>query len=425
MKTAWMCAVGVLSICMGAARADNWPAWRGPHGDGQSDDKAAPIKWSRTENIRWKTALPGPGNSSPIVWKDRVFLTQALEKGRRRAVLCFDRANGKLLWQRETPYTDKESTHETNPYCSASPVTDGERVVASLGSAGMVCYDFAGKELWRKDLGKLEHIWGNASSPILYGDLAILWCGPGERQFLLAVKKTSGDTVWQHDEPSGKSGVGSGFGDWRGSWATPLVARIDGHDELILNVPKKVKGFDPKTGKELWTCDGVGDLTYASPVCSPDGVVVIVSGFYGPMLAVRAGGKGDVTATRRLWHQKQRNPQRIGSPVLVDGRAYLLNEQGLGQCFDLKTGEDSWKKERVSSETWSSFVRVAERLYVNTKSGDTLVLSAKPKFELLARNHLGETMRSSIAVADDEIFIRSYEHLWCVGTPRRSEKDPR
>jgi outer membrane protein assembly factor BamB len=397
-----------------ALPADDWPAWRGPHGDGHSAAKAPPLKWSRTENVRWKTPLPGPGNSSPVVWKDRVFLTQARDQGRRRAVLCLNRADGKLLWRRETAYTDKESTHETNPYCSATPVTDGRRVIAGLGSAGLVCYDFDGKELWRKDVGKLEHIWGNASSPILYGDLAILWCGPGERQFLLAVRKTSGATVWKHDEPGGRSGA-AGPREWLGSWSTPLIARVENHDELIVGVPKKVKGFDPKTGEQLWSCGGLGELVYASPVCSAEGIVVAVSGYYGPALAVRAGGSGDVTDTRRLWHHKQRHPQRVGSPVLVGGHAYLLNESGLAQCFDVKTGEDLWKKERVGGATWSSPVHAAGRLYVPTLDGDTLVLSAGPKYELLARNKLGERVRSSLAVAGDELFIRTYEHLWCIG----------
>lgn len=414
-----MRALGIAScvvLLLGTATlpAEDWPVWRGPHGDGHSAAKSPPLRWSRTENVRWKTHLPGPGNSSPIVWKDRVFLTQALEKGRRRAVLCLNRADGKILWQRETLYTEKEPTHETNPYCSASPVIDGERVIASLGSAGLVCYDFDGKELWRKDVGKLEHIWGNGSSPILYGDLAILWCGPGERQFLLAVNKTSGATVWKHEEAGGKSGA-VGPKEWLGSWSSPLLTRIGNHDELILCVPKKVKGFDPKTGKQLWWCDGLGELVYASPVCSADGIVMAVSGYYGPALAVRAGGMGDVTNTRRLWHHARRHPQRIGSPILVGDRAYLFNESGLAQCFELKTGEDQWKKERVNGTTWSSPVYAAGRLYVPTMNGDTFVLSASPKYELLARNPLGERVLSSLAVAGDDIFIRTYEHLWCIG----------
>jgi outer membrane protein assembly factor BamB len=155
---------------------------------------------------------------------------------------------------------------------------------------------------------------------------------------------------------------------------------------------------------------------YASPVISGDGIVVAVSGYYGPALAVRAGGKGDVTDTRRLWHHKQKHPQRIGSPIILGEQAYLLNESGLAQCFNLKTGEDLWKKDRVSGASWSSPVYAAGRLYINTMNGDTLVLSASPKYELLARNKLGERNLSSIAVAGDELFIRTYEHLWCLGS---------
>jgi outer membrane protein assembly factor BamB len=249
---------------------------------------------------------------------------------------------------------------------------------------------------------------------ILYGDLAILWCGPGERQFLLAVKKSTGETVWQHDEPGGQSGKTGGIQAWRGSFSTPIVARIDGHDELILCVPEKVKGFDPSSGKELWSCAGLGKLVYATPVCSADGIVVAVSGFYGPALAVRAGGTGDVTETRRLWHQPQRNPQRVGSPLLIDERVYLVNEPGQGQCLDLKSGKDLWEKKRISGESWSSWVHAGGRLYLTDKTGDTIVLSDGPKYEQLARNSLGEEVRASVAVADDEIFIRSYEHLWCI-----------
>src|SRR5262249_11466955 len=155
-------------------------------------------------NVRWKAPLPGPGNSTPVVWGDRVFLTQALDKGARRATLCFDRATGKKLWQKEVEFAGKESTHGDNPYCSASPITDGERVIVSHGSAGLFCYAFAGQELWHKDVGRQEHIWGNAASPVLHGELCVLWVGPGERQVLLAVEKRTGKTVWEHDEPGGK-----------------------------------------------------------------------------------------------------------------------------------------------------------------------------------------------------------------------------
>src|SRR5438552_13235137 len=235
----------IMVVVLGApAVASNWPGWRGPDGNGFSPEKDVPLHWSTTQNIRWKAPLPDEGNSSPIVWGQRIFLTQATENADwpppraggpaaafRRGLLCFDRADGKMLWHKEVVYKEKESTHPTNPFCSATPVTDGERVIASSRSAGLVCYDFDGKELWRRDLGKLEHIWGNASSPILYGDLAILWCGPGARQFLLAVNKTNGATVWEHEEPGGNSGTDSK--NWLGSWTTPVIAKLPDHDELI------------------------------------------------------------------------------------------------------------------------------------------------------------------------------------------------
>ncbi|MBI1918563.1 MAG: PQQ-binding-like beta-propeller repeat protein [Planctomycetes bacterium] len=398
--------------CPGLALADNWPAWRGPTGDGHCAEKDLPLRWNRTENVRWKVPLPDAGNSTPVVWRDRIFLTQATEHGTRRALLCLDRGNGKELWNAEVQHKEKEPTHDTNPYCSASPVTDGERVIVSHGSAGLFCYRVDGKEQWRKDVGKMIHLWGNASSPILYGNLAILWVGPGERQALLAVDKFSGKTIWEHSEPGGSDGIKNK--DWIGSWSTPIVARVGNRVELILSVPHKVKGFDPKSGKERWSCEGLGNLVYTSPVCSAGGIVVAMSGYGGPALAVRAGGSGDVTKTHRLWVHPG-NPQRIGSPVILGEHACLINEPGLAQRFQLKTGKDLWQKQRAASATWSSLVAAGDRLYVTTQEGETVVLSAGPEFKVLARNALNETTRASVAVSDGEVFIRTYKHLWCIG----------
>ena len=338
--------------------ADNWPAWRGADGSGLSSEKNLPLTWSATENVCWKVELPERGNSTPSVWGDRIFLTQATDKSTKRAVMCLARADGKLLWKQETDYKDKEPTHPTNPYCSGSPVTDGTHVIACLGSAGMVCYDVNGKELWRKDVGKLIHIWGNSPSPILYGDLCIVWAGPGNIQKLLALDKNTGKTVWEHDESGGKSGDGRPY---IGSWATPIVVRVKDHDELLLGVPEKLKAFDPKTGKELWACAGLhnksGDeLVYTSPVYA-DGVAVAVAGFTGASMAVKVGGSGDVT-TQRLWYHPQ-NGQRIGSPVIVDQHVYIIDEGGGAHCLELLTGKDLWKGARIPGTTWSSPVAAA------------------------------------------------------------------
>lgn len=184
-----------------SASSGDWPGWRGPDGTGASAEKDLPVRFGKDENVRWKSALPGPGNSSPIVWGDRVFLAQAVKAENRRTVMSFDRTSGKLLWQSGITYTEREPSQQSNPYCSATPVTDGERVIASFGSAGLYCYDFAGKEVWHRDLGKMNHMFGNAASPVLSGDLCILNFGPDEKARLIAVDKRTGETRWEVEPP--------------------------------------------------------------------------------------------------------------------------------------------------------------------------------------------------------------------------------
>jgi outer membrane protein assembly factor BamB len=193
-------ALGALALAL-STQAANWPAWRGADGQGTSSEKNLPTRWSATENIRWKIPLPDRGNSTPVVWGDKVFVTQAIEEKNERALLCFARRDGKLLWQKSVNYAAKEETHETNPYCSASPATDGQRVIITHGSAGVFCYDFEGKELWKRDLGKQDFDWGNGSSPVLHGDVCILYHGPGKGAKLLGLDKKSGKTLWEYAEP--------------------------------------------------------------------------------------------------------------------------------------------------------------------------------------------------------------------------------
>jgi outer membrane protein assembly factor BamB len=399
------------------ASAENWPQWRGPAGIGVCSEKGLPTHWTTNENVCWRTALPDRGNSTPIVWSNRVFITQANDKEGRRSLMCFDRRDGKLLWQSGVTYTEKELTHGTNPHCSASPVTDGQRIIASFASAGLYCYDLDGKEIWHRDLGKQTHIWGNASSPIIHGDLCILNFGPGERTFLIALDKNTGKTVWQTDEPGGSAGEKNTAADWIGSWSTPIVIDANGHEELIISFPKRVAGFDPKTGKELWTCSGLNPLAYTSPLYA-NGVIVAMGGFGGSSLAVKPGGHGDVTATHRLW-QIPKTKQRIGSGVISDGFIYILNDPGVAECFELQTGKLVWeerlKGSGAKSDSWSSMVLSEGKLYVVNQNGDTFVLKASPKFETISMNPLGgETSMSSVAVSNGDIFIRTYKNLWCI-----------
>lgn len=387
---------------------------------GISEEKRLPLRWSTNENVRWRVPLPDRGNSTPIIWRDRVFVTQAIEKENRRTLICLDRATGKQLWQSGTTYAEKEPTHGTNPYCSASPVTDGERVMASFGSAGLFCYDLEGKELWKRDFGKQVHIWGNAASPVIYRDLCILNVGPGERTFLVAVDKKTGKTVWQNDEPGGHYGEGKPGEDnrsiWVGSWSTPVVVNIAGRDQLLMSWPKRVAGLQPTDGKEIWTCSGLNPLVYTSPLYA-DSIVVAMGGFMGSALAVKSDGKGDVTDTHRLWHIAKTR-QRIGSGVIHDSHIYILTDPGIAECLELKSGKIVWEERLkgagAKADNWSSMVLVGDKLYVVNQSGDSFVLKASPKFELLATNSLGETTMASIAPAHGQLFIRTYKHLWCI-----------
>lgn len=402
-------------IAAGGAKAENWPGWRGPRGDGTSSETGVPTTWSKTENIRWKYPLPSPGNSSPVVWGDRVFLTQSIDKaGTERALLCLDRKNGELVWKKSVTFKGREPTHGTNPYCAATPVTDGERVIVSHGSAGLVCYDFAGNQIWHRDLGSFIHIWGNAASPVLYDDLVILNCGPGERTSLRAFNKKTGTDVWEVPEPGGKSGENKE--EWIGSWSTPRIAKIHGQDRIVMSWPNVLKAHDPKNGKAVWECQGLTKLVYTSPLVSGD-VVVAMSGYHGSALAVKVepGASGNLQVKHRLWHHTQRIPQRIGSGVIIDDHLYMANAgPGTIQCFDLKSGKDLWDNSRLGTDQWGSLVVAEGRIYATDQSGDTYVLAAKPKLEQIRRNRLGEHTNASLAISNGEIFLRTDKHLWCI-----------
>jgi outer membrane protein assembly factor BamB len=399
--------------------AANWPAFR-YDGLGIAPEKTAPVKWSASENVRWRVALPDQGNSSPIVWSNQVFITQA--QGEKRSVICFDRANGKQLWQEGVSYAGKDDTHETNPHASPTPVTDGARVIAWFGSAGVVCYDLAGKELWRRDLGKQSHQWGYGSSPVLYRDLCLLHFGPGPRTFLIALDKKTGEKVWQvdlpeKDPPVRYDGFAGKQGQPIGSWSTPLILRGQ-RDEVVLSIVGEVRGFDPKTGRELWKTDGVSPLVYTSALVG-EGVVFGSGGFGGSTVAVKAGGSGDLS-NQKLWHVQKEKKNRISSGIIHKGHVFLCNMDGVAQCLELTTGKDKWserlKGNGAKGEIWGSTIMVGENIYVMNQSGDTFVFKANPeKLEVVAINSLGELSNSTPAVSNGDLFIRTSKTLWCIG----------
>ncbi len=403
----------LLAVTTTTLPAENWPAWRGPNANGVSNERDLPVTWSQTENVRWKTPLAGPGNSTPIVWGDRVFLTQGLDGGRRRAVVAIDRTSGSKLWQHEVVCSVEETSHPDNPPCSGSAVTDGTAEYAHFASAGVVACDLAGKQLWHREFGAVLHKWGNGTSPVIYKNHLIIYQGPGEPTFITALDKRTGKTVWEKKEPGINSPI-------FGSRSTPVVITVDGHDELIMPLPGdrvggdgEFKAYDPLTGDELWRCVGLGTEVYAMPIVSAArDLVVGISGHNGPTMAVRPGGRGDVTDTHRLWRTTS-NPQRIGSGVLHDGHLYLADAHGFAECLDAQSGERIWK-ERLGGKLWGSMLLAGGRLYVSNLEGQTFVLAASPKFELIATNDIGERTYAALAVSNGELLLRTYENLYCI-----------
>ena len=418
----------LLALCAiaGTLHGAQWPSWRGPHQDGTTSDTGFPVKWDKSTNVRWRTELPEVGNSSPIVWQGTVFLTQALEDGKRRTVMAFDRKTGKLLWQRGVPYDAKDPRHQTNPHCAASPVTDGECVVASFASAGVVAYDFSGKELWKADLGKQVHGWGQGSSPVLHGDQVIVYHGPGEFSSLVALDKRTGAVQWrvplkEQHPPERWDGFAGKNDGMIGTFSTPLLVRTAGRDEVVLPVVNQLKAFDPKTGSVLWFAEGINPLVYSSPTFGQE-TLVVFGGFFGSGMFIRPGGSGDRTS-ERLVYERRLKKHTIGSPIVKDGYIYQSSTDGFGQCFELATGKLVWEERLpstgASGQTWSSMVRSGDLLYVVNQSGDTLVLRASPKYELVSTNPIGEVSNSTLALSDGEVFLRTQSALYCIAEARK------
>jgi outer membrane protein assembly factor BamB len=414
-----MRAVILVLLASATAWPQDWPAWRGAGANGVSAERGLPVEWAPDKNVRWKAELPGPGNSTPVVWGGRVFLTQALDAGKRRAIFAFDRGTGKKLWQEEVPCATEETTHpKDNPPCSSSPVTDGRAVFAHFASAGVLACDLEGKKLWHRDLGPVLHKWGNGPSPVLYKNFVIVLQGPGVPTFLMALDKRTGETAWKTDLPGINSPV-------FGSWSTPVVVRVQSRDELILPLPGEkvggegeIKAFDPASGKELWRCAGLGTEVYAMPVVSADaGLVVAICGHNGPTMAVKTGGEGDVTATHRQWRTDGKTPQRVGSGVIHEGHLYLSDADGFAECIEAATGKLIWK-ERLGGKLWGSLLLAAGKIYVSSLEGQTFVLEASPTFKQVARNDLNETTYAAPAASNGALFLRTHRHLWCIASDK-------
>ncbi len=401
-------SVFFLACIASNAKAGNWPSWRGPDSNGISQDTNGPMQWSRTQNVRWISRLPEPGNSTPIVWENTVFLTQNIQN--QRCLIALDRRNGRPRWRAAEASPIGEKTQASNPFCSASPVTDGERIIAWFGSVGVVAYDFTGKKLWLTDLGPHRHQFGYGSSPVLHGDRVFLNFGPGASEFVVALDKRTGKELWRISGPT------PGSDDTYGTWSTPFLTHIGGQPQLLVALRDYFAGLDPTTGREIWRATGLGLQAKSSPIS--DGNIATISGdLRGAEIAVKLGGTGDVTETHRLWREFPPR-RRVGTGVILEGHLYGGQANGILECVDLETGDLVWAERQsgsgANSAIWSSPVLVGDRLYIHNQGGDTVILAASTRFNQLAVNSIGETGNASPVIVDGELFLRTHAALWCI-----------
>jgi outer membrane protein assembly factor BamB len=417
--------VCVLTVCLlpALASAEDWPCWRGPRGDGTSLEKGLPRTWSRTENVAWKTKIPGIGHSSPIVWGDRIFLTSCVEAEGKRLLLCLDRRSGKILWERVVLTARLEAKHNYNSFASATPATDGERVwVAFLDfpSVQIACYDFDGKKLWQRAPGKLLSRHGFCSSPMLHKDLVIVNGDQDAEGYIVALDRKTGEERWRIQRPNQTR-----------SYCTPVFIHSHNQPEvtqMVLSGTKCVTGYDADTGKLLWILNGPTEQYVASLVYL-DGVLFLTTGFpEHHLMGISPEGKGDITDSKYvLWHignaeNGERGASYVPSPLAYEGHFFVVSDPGYLSCLETKTGKRVWMK-KLGRRHSASGVLIEGNLYFTDDDGTTFVVKARPTFELVAKNPLKEECYASPAVSHGHIYLRTLEHLYAIGTPEKI--DPR
>lgn len=398
---AWAALIGQ------ALGESNWPRWRGPQGTGHTDEKGFPITWDE-KGVLWKTPIKGRGQSSPIIWGDRIFLTSALGDGKQRLVICFDRRTGKVLWEQEAWTGSPEPTHVMNGWASATCVTDGDHVYASFGKAGLHCYTIEGKHVWSRELGNFlsKTKRGTAASPVLAGNLVILNGDSESDPFLFGIDKLSGKTVWKVDRPA------------REGYSTPILITANGRQELVLNGDPFVAGYDPATGKQLWSCKSFAPRGEPTPTFAK-GLIYVVNGLPGDVYAVRPGGSGDVTATHMAWHTPRKSNRDEPSPIVSGEYLLVSNMEGILNCYDATTGKDLWKDRISTAKITASPIAAEGRVYFLDENGQVIVIQPGGEFKVLARNRVGpqasEIFRATITPSQGQLFIRSDQVLYCVG----------
>ena len=403
-----------------AKQSGDWASWRGPIGSGEAFG-SPPIEWGETKNIKWKTAIPGLGCSTPIAWKDRIYLTTAVaadagdgDKAERGAldfrVLCIRRSDGEVVWSKSVIKTvPHESVHATASQASNSPVTDGQRIYAHFGSRGIYCLDMSGKVVWSKQLGKMtiKHKFGEGSSPALAGDVLIVnWDHDGGSSFICALNKKSGKQIWRKEREEGAT------------WATPAITKVRGKTIAIVPASGKSCAYNVKNGKVIWSVSGLSSNVIPSPIVSED-VTYLMSGYKGTVLqAIKLmGAKGDLDDSKNILWTHKRQTSYVPSALLYGGYIYFLrNTNAVLSCLDIRTGSPAYEGQRIAGlrTIYASPVAANEHVYLLSRQGVAKVIKAGGTYEEVASNRLDDQFDASPIIIGDELYLRGHRSLYCI-----------
>jgi outer membrane protein assembly factor BamB len=386
-------------------KAENWPNFRGPKGDGTSSEKEIPVKWDERTNVLWKTAVPGVGYASPIVWDDKLFTVSAKTETQEKILLCYDTHNGKLLWQTTVLKAPFESKHNDNSFASGTPATDGKYIYLSFldGENVMVAaYDFSGKQIWIQHPGKFSSPHGYSCSPVLYGDKVIINGDSMGDSFAAALSKTDGHVIWKvkHDKPAH-------------SFSTPILREMTGRNQLIFLGNKEVASYNPDNGQRYWYISGPSEDFCSSAVYNEKTGYVLISSAWPKrtIWAINPDGNGD--AWNKIAWKSDEGAFYVPSPVTVDDYLICTNPSGIVYCFQVSTGKILWKQNL--GKQYASSVLVNGLVYSPNDEGTITVIKPGPQFDVIAKNSIGETMFASPAISNGRIYIRGTKNLYCIG----------
>ena len=391
------------------AKTENWPGWRGPRGDGSSLDTNIPVGWNINENLIWKTALPGKGHASPIIWGDRVFVVTAIEDSEQRALLSIERKTGRVVWQKDILKSAFERIHRLNSRASSTPVTDGNSLYLSFLAGDemwVAAFTMDGELRWKRRPGQFSSKHGYCSSPILWKDKVIINGDHDGDAYIVALNQKNGETIWKTERPNKTR-----------SYCTPIIRNIDGRNQMILSGSVSVASYDPDSGKQHWVIDGPTDQFVASLVYNED-LLFMTCGFPKRfMQAIDPRGFGNVTSTHIRW-TTTKGCSYVPSPIAIGPYFLVVADNGVASCFVAKTGERLWM-ERLQGGHSASIISANGLAYFLSDRGVMTVIKPGPKFEILAENELGEATSASPAIYDGHLFLRGEEHLFCIAKNSR------